>query len=52
MLESFWHILTLICVVWYSTITFLVAFKGAGDVKSMLARLGSEEEHQPTDQTD
>jgi hypothetical protein len=56
MLELFWFILTMACVVWYGTITFLVAFKGAGDIKSMLARLGSEEhqaeENLSTDQTD
>jgi len=28
------------CVIWYSTITVYVAIKGAGDIKSMLARLG------------
>ncbi len=43
----FWGILTFLCVAWYSTITFLVAFKGAGDIKQMFRRLallrGNEE---------
>jgi hypothetical protein len=36
----FWAILTIACVVWYSTITIYVAVKGAIDIKQMLARLG------------
>jgi hypothetical protein len=32
------------CVIWYSTITFYVAIKGAGDIKQMLARLGKTKE--------
>jgi len=35
----FWGVLTLACLVWYSTITVYVAFKGAKDIKSMLKRL-------------
>lgn len=35
----FWGLITLVCLVWYSTITFYVAFKGAKDIKSMLKRL-------------
>jgi hypothetical protein len=35
----FWLLLTIACVVWYSTITVYVAFKGAIDIKNMLARL-------------
>ena len=35
----FWGVLTLACLVWYSTITIYVAVKGAGDIKRMLRRL-------------
>ena len=35
----FWGALTIACVIWYSTITIYVAFKGARDIKNMLARL-------------
>jgi hypothetical protein len=35
----FWGSLTLLCLVWYSTITVYVAFKGVKDIKSMLKRL-------------
>ena len=35
----FWWALTVACVIWYSTITVYVAFKGAKDIKNMLARL-------------
>lgn len=38
----FWWALSMACVVWYSTITVYVAIKGAGDIKSMLARLGKD----------
>jgi 1-phosphofructokinase family hexose kinase len=35
----FWLLLTIACVVWYSTITVYVSIKGARDIKNMLARL-------------
>jgi hypothetical protein len=35
----FWWFMTMACVVWYSTITVYVAFKGGADIKNMLARL-------------
>jgi hypothetical protein len=35
----FWLLLTVACVVWYSTITVYVSIKGARDIKNMLARL-------------
>ena len=42
----FWWLLTAAVLVWYSTITAYVAFKGSFDVKHMLARL--KEDHVPT----
>ena len=38
-MKTFWWLLTMACLVWYSTVTVYVAFKGAGDIKGMLARL-------------
>ena len=35
----FWWLLTMACVVWYSTITVYVAVKGLKDIKAMLRRL-------------
>ena len=40
----FWFALSMLCVIWYSTITVYVAIKGAGDIKQMLARLGTAKE--------
>lgn len=34
-----WWLLTMACVVWYSTVTVYVAFKGIADIRNMLARL-------------
>ncbi len=34
-----WLLLTLACLVWYSTVTIYVAIRGAIDIKHMLARL-------------
>ncbi len=39
----FWGLLTLACLVWYSTITIYVAVKGAGDIRHMLRRLSGLE---------
>ena len=36
----FWLLVTAAVVVWYSTITIFVAWKGIKDIKKMLARLG------------
>jgi hypothetical protein len=35
----FWFLLTLACVLWYSTITIYVAVKGWSDIRGMLERL-------------
>ena len=43
----FWWIVTAACVVWYSTITVYVAFKGAKDIKNMLARLDATKNEKP-----
>ncbi|HPS56221.1 MAG TPA: hypothetical protein PLP05_11550 [Sedimentisphaerales bacterium] len=35
----FWFGLTSACIIWYSTITVYVAFKGSLDIKRMLEKL-------------
>jgi hypothetical protein len=47
--HPFWWLLTMACIVWYSTITIYVSIKGAGDIRHMLARLAGRE---PKDDTD
>jgi hypothetical protein len=44
-MRLFWALLTVACVVWYSTITIYVAIRGAFDIKHMLKRLASEQEN-------
>jgi hypothetical protein len=39
----FWWLITMACVVWYSTITVYVTVKGISDIKVMLKRLGQKE---------
>lgn len=41
----FWWLLTMACIVWYSTITIYVAIKGAKDIKGMLKRLEEKTSH-------
>jgi hypothetical protein len=46
-MKTFWFILTMAAVVWYSVVTIYVAFKGVGDIKQMLenlAKKGKKEE--------
>jgi hypothetical protein len=40
----FWWAVTAACVVWYSTITVYVAFKGISDIKNMLRRLSGTQD--------
>ena len=42
----FWWLLTVACVVWYSTITLYVAVRGCFEIRKMLARL---QDDQPTE---
>ena len=39
MSHPFWFLLTIACLVWYSTITVYVAIRGCFDIRSMLDRL-------------
>jgi hypothetical protein len=37
----FWTLLTAACLIWYLTVTILVAYLGAIDIREMLIRLRS-----------
>jgi len=37
--HPFWGLLTLVVLVWYSTITIYVGVRGVADIKSMLRKL-------------
>ena len=41
----FWWLLTMACVVWYSTITVYVSIRGTADIKSLLRTLSKEKEN-------
>ncbi len=43
----FWWLLTMACVVWYSTITIYVALKGFVDIKEMLKRIEKKQAASP-----
>jgi hypothetical protein len=43
----FWWLLTMACVVWYSTITIYVAVKGFVDIKEMLTRIEKKQAASP-----
>ena len=44
-IKTFWYILTLAVVAWYSTITIYVGIRGAFDIKSMLKELDRTQNH-------
>ena len=44
----FWLLLTIACVVWYSTITVYVGIRGALDIKNMLQQLAERSEGEET----
>lgn len=48
----FWSLMALACLVWYSTITFLVAYRGAIDIRGMLARLRQGHLDEEPDESD
>ena len=39
MAKTFWLILTVAALLWYSIVTVYVAIKGAGDIRQMLKNL-------------
>ncbi len=39
----FWGATTIVCLVWYSTVTVYVAIRGAADIRGMLRRLSDGE---------
>ncbi len=44
-----WFLLTVACVLWYSTITIYVAVRGFSDIRHMLARLAEEKEQKKSE---
>jgi len=42
--HSFWGLLTLAVLVWYSTITIYVGIRGAFDIRQMLRKLKRDQE--------
>jgi hypothetical protein len=38
----FWWLITMACVVWYSTVTLYVTVKGFADIRLMLRNLASK----------
>lgn len=44
MAVTFWFVLTIFCVVWYSAVTFYVGYKGAKDIRGMLSRLSANKD--------
>lgn len=48
---TFWFVLTVACIVWYSTITVYVSVRAMGDIRNMLARIRAASERQD-DQAD
>ncbi len=43
----FWWLLTMACVVWYSTVTIYVSAKGVTDIRGMLRRLSERNTKKP-----
>ncbi|MBN2578531.1 MAG: hypothetical protein JXB10_06020 [Pirellulales bacterium] len=43
MIEYFWLLLTIGCVVWYMVVLGYVAYRGAGDIRSMLRQIASQQ---------
>ena len=45
----FWKLLTAACLIWYTTITVYVAFRGAADIRGMLKRLSESQRQRDLD---
>lgn len=45
-MTTFWFLLTLAALLWYGSVTIYVSFKGAADIREMLARLKSRDRGQ------
>ncbi len=42
-MSTFWHLLVWACVLWYGSITAIVAVRGWRDIAAMLRRLRGED---------
>lgn len=43
----FWGTLTVVCLLWYSTMTIYVAIRGASDIQTMLKNLAQLRQDKP-----
>jgi hypothetical protein len=41
-MKTFWFILTMAAVLWYTFVTIYVSYKGVGDIKEMLSNLAKK----------
>jgi len=48
----FWGLLTVACVIWYSTVTVYVAIAGAADIRHMLRRLSERKKREEAAKTE
>ena len=48
----FWGILTISALVWYSTITLYIAYRGVFDIQQMLKKLSSGTFHSESSESD
>ena len=37
--HPFWFYLTISCLIWYGTVTVVIAWKGVADIRTLLRRL-------------
>jgi hypothetical protein len=44
-MAAFWLVMTVACLLWYSTVTIYVAVKGFKDIQQMLKRLSDNQRH-------
>ena len=47
--HTIWTVVAAACMIWYSTITIYVAWRGAIDIKNMLSKLGRDNAREKDD---
>lgn len=47
-MKWFWLVLTIVALLWYSTVTIYVAIRGAVDIRHMLTALGQRRDADKT----
>jgi hypothetical protein len=48
-LETFWWLLLIACLVWYTVLTVYVGIRGAWDIQAMLQRLKNINDEAPAE---